>query len=57
MLLGHIRADLREEYVNWVMRQAFYPIGYIMRWGMDTGALAIPADYSSSAAGCAIYYR
>ena len=57
MLLGHIRADLREEYVNWVMRQAFYPIGYIMRWGMDTGMLAIPADYSSSAAGCAIYYR
>ncbi|MBE6612603.1 MAG: sigma-70 family RNA polymerase sigma factor [Ruminococcaceae bacterium] len=57
MLLPHIRPDLHEEYVNWVMKMAFSPLGFVMHYGMHTPTLAIPEDYSRSAAGTAIYYQ
>ena len=61
MILPAIRKDLYEEYVNYVMRNAFFPIGYVFRWGMydapDAGGLEIPADYLRSSAATAVYYR
>ncbi len=58
MLLPVTRADLLEEFVHWTVSGAFFPIGYIFRYAMDTpGVLEIPADYSASALGFAVYYR
>lgn len=60
MILPLIRKDLYEEYVNFVMLNAFFPIGYVFRWAMydapDKGGLEIPADYSRSAAATAVYF-
>lgn len=58
MLLPHIREDLLEEYVNWVMNGCFFPVGNVMYYGMHEGkTLAIPEDYGSSAAGIVLYYK
>lgn len=61
MILPGIRKDLYEEYVNFVMRNAFFPIGYVFRWAMydapDAGGLEIPEDYLRSSAATAVYYR
>ena len=58
MLLPVTRADLLEEFVHWTVSSAFFPIGYIFRYAMDTpGVLEIPADYSTSAAGFAVCWR
>jgi len=58
ILLPVTRADLLEEFVHWIVSGAFFPIGYLFRYGMDTpGVLEIPEDYSASAAGFAVCYR
>ncbi len=56
MLLPHVRKDLLEDYVNWVMEGNFFPIGYILYDAMyGSKTLAIPADYDASAAGTCLY--
>ena len=58
ILLPHIRGDLLEEYVNWIMEKGFCPLGYVFYYGMHEGkTLAIPEDYNASAAGIALYYK
>ena len=60
MILPHIRKDLYEEYVNFVMRNAFFPLGSILKWAMydspDESGLEIPTDYLRSSAATAVYY-
>ena len=61
MILPHIRRDLYEEYVNFVMLNAFYPLSDVLRWAMydavNESGLEIPADYLHSSASTAVYYR
>lgn len=61
MILPHIRKDLYEEYVNFVMLNAFYPLGDVFHWAMyeavNESRLEIPADYLHSSASTAVYYR
>ncbi len=58
MLLPLIREDLLEEYVNRIMMLNFWPLGYVLYYGMnDGGTLAIPQDYAASAAGIELLYR
>ena len=55
-LLPHVRKDLMEEYVHWVMLGTFYVIESLMYYAWhDAGLLDIPQDCSSSAAGICIY--
>ncbi len=57
LLLPHIREDLMEEYVNWIMRNSFWPLNKVMYYGIHEGkTLAIPEDYAKSAAGVCLYY-
>ena len=60
MILPHIREDLYEEYVNYVMRAAFFPLDYVLHWAMyedvDSGMLEIPDDYLHSSLATAVYY-
>jgi hypothetical protein len=56
MLLPTIRKDLLEEYVNWIMQGAFFPLYYVLYYAMYEGkTLTIPEDYKTSAA--ALYLR
>jgi hypothetical protein len=55
---SHIRDDLLEEYVNWIMASVFYPLEYVMYYGMESAkTLAIPDDYARSAAGLCLYLK
>ena len=55
-LLPHVRKDLMEEYVHWVMLGTFYVIESLMYYAWhDAGLLDIPKDFSSSADGICIY--
>ena len=51
LLLPHIRKDMMEEYVHLIMRSAFYAVDFVFTYAIDNKALAIPAEYMSSAAG------
>ena len=55
-LLPHVRKDLMEEYVHWVMLTTFYVVDSLMYYAWhDAGLLDVPQNYSSSAAGICIY--
>ena len=57
-ILPHIRPDLLEEYVHYVMLLSFDCTSEIFWYGINEGHdLEIPADYETSAAGMAIYIR
>ena len=57
-ILPHIRPDLLEEYVHYVMLLSFDCTSEIFWYGVNEGHdLEIPADYETSAAGMAIYIR
>lgn len=57
-LLSHVRAELMEEYVNYVMLLSFDCICELFWYAFHEGHdLEIPADYDASAAGIAIYMR
>ena len=56
--LPHVREDLMEEYVHWVMEMAFMPMGSLMYYGIyEAQTLAIPADFEKSAAGLCMYIQ
>ncbi len=55
-LLPYVRADLMEEYVNYVMNIAFFCASELFWYGLNEGRdLEIPEDYARSAAGMAVY--
>jgi len=55
-LLPLVREDLMEEFAHCGMRTAFYPLNYVFYYGMYAAkTLAIPDDYTKSAAGLCIY--
>ena len=57
-MLPHIRPDLLEEYVHYVIVLCFSCINELFWYGVNEGHdLEIPADYEASAAGMAIYIR
>ena len=57
-LLPHVRPDLMEEYVNYVMLLTFDCISELFYYAMNEGHdLEIPKDYSTSAAGIAVYLK
>lgn len=57
-LLPHVRTDLMEEYVNYVMLLTFDCISELFYYAMNEGHdLEIPKDYSTSAAGIAVYLK
>ena len=59
LILPHIRRDLYEEYVNFTMRNAFFPYSYVMFECLrepEKYCLEIPEDYTRSALSAAIYY-
>ncbi|MBQ3614678.1 MAG: RNA polymerase sigma factor [Anaerotignum sp.] len=51
LLLPHIRKDMMEEYVHFIMESAFYAVDFVFTYAIDNQSLAIPAEYMSSAAG------
>ena len=59
IILPHIRRDLYEEYVNFIMQNAFLPYSYVMFECLKSPEdyhLEIPEDYAKSALSTAIYY-
>lgn len=57
-LLPHVRPDLMEEYVNYVMLLTFDCISELFWYGFNEGHdLEIPEDFSTSAAGVAVYLK
>ena len=57
-MLPHVRPDLLEEYVHYIMTLCFSCISELFWYGVNEGRdLEIPADYETSAAGMAIYIR
>ena len=57
-LLPHVRPDLMEEYINYVMLLTFDGISELFYYAMNEGHdLEIPKDYSTSAAGIAVYLK
>ena len=55
-MLPHVRPDLLEEYVHYIMTLCFSCINELFWYGVNEGHdLEIPADYETSAAGMAIY--
>lgn len=59
IILPHIRRDLYEEYVNFIMQNAFFPYSYVMFECLKSPEdyhLEIPEDYAKSALSTAIYY-
>ena len=59
IILPHIRRDLYEEYVNFIMQNAFFPYSYVMFECLKSPEdyhLEIPEDYTKSALSTAIYY-
>ncbi|NLY98262.1 MAG: hypothetical protein GX082_12715 [Clostridiaceae bacterium] len=56
-MLPHIREDLFEEYVNFILSISFSSINRVFYYGMYEGKTpAIPEDYNRSAAGICLYY-
>jgi hypothetical protein len=57
-MLPHVRPDLLEEYVHYVMTLCFFCVSELFWYGVNEGRdLEIPADYETSAAGMALYIR
>ncbi len=56
-LLPHTRRDLIEEFVHWIMQQAFFPVGYLYFYGSESGLLEMPGDPAHSSLGICIYYK
>lgn len=57
-MLPHVRPDLLEEYVHYIMTLCFSCINELFWYGVNEGHdLEIPADYDTSAAGMAVYIR
>ena len=57
-MLPHVRPDLLEEYVHYIMTLCFSCINELFWYGVNEGRdLEIPADYETSAAGMAVYIR
>ena len=57
-ILPHIRPDLLEEYVHYVMLLSFDCTSEIFWYGINEGHdLEIPSDYATSSAGMALYIR
>ncbi len=57
-MLPHIRPDLLEEYVHYVMTLCFFCVNELFWYGINEGSdLEIPADYETSAAAMALYIR
>ena len=57
-MLPHVRPDLLEEYVHYIMTLCFSCINELFWYGVNEGHdLEIPADYETSAAGMAVYIR
>lgn len=58
LLLPYVRKDLMSNFIHWDMNEFFQPIPYLLYYGMhETDSLAIPEDYSRSAAGLMIVKR
>ncbi|HHT27752.1 MAG TPA: hypothetical protein GXZ82_10945 [Firmicutes bacterium] len=55
ILLPHVRKDLLEEYVNWIMLSCLSPLNYVLFQCHEEGLLQIPKDYQRTAA--ALYLR
>ena len=57
-MLPHVRPDLLEEYVHYIMTLCFSCINELFWYGVNEGHdLEIPADYETSAAAMALYIR
>ena len=57
-MLPHVRPDLLEEYVHYIMTLCFSCINELFWYGVNEGHdLEIPADYETSAASMAVYIR
>ena len=57
-MLPHVRPDLLEEYVHYIMTLCFSCINELFWYGVNEGRdLEIPADYETSAAAMALYIR
>lgn len=57
-LLPYVRKELMEEYVNYVMLLAFDCVSELFWYAMNEGHdLEIPKDFSTSAAGVAVYLK
>ena len=57
-VLPHVRPDLLEEYVHYVMDLCFSCINELFWYGIHEGHdLEIPADYTTSAVAMALYIR
>ena len=57
-LLPHVRPDLMEEYVNYIMLLTFDCILELFWYAFNEGHdLEIPEDFSTSAAGIAVYLK
>lgn len=57
-MLPHVRPDLLEEYVHYIMTLCFFCVSELFWYGVNEGHdLEIPADYETSAAGMAVYIR
>ena len=57
-MLPHIRHDLLEEYVHFIMALCFTCVNELFWYGVHEGHdLEIPEDYERSAAAMALYIR
>ena len=57
-MLPHVRPDLLEEYVHYIMTLCFSCINELFWYGVnEVHDLEIPADYETSAAAMALYIR
>ncbi|MBO4769293.1 MAG: sigma-70 family RNA polymerase sigma factor [Clostridia bacterium] len=54
-----VRADLLEEYAHWTLLQGFFPLQYMLYYGMysEEKPLEIPDDYSATSKAVCIYIR
>ncbi len=52
----HVREDLREEYVHWLVPSNFFQLNPVLYYALHEGnTLEIPEDYNNSAAAICIY--
>ena len=58
-LLPHVRADLMEEYAHWTLSESFFPLRYMLWYGMNSEEkpLDIPEDYSKTSKAVCIYIK
>ena len=59
IVLPHIRKDLLEEYAHWTLPDGFFPVTYMLYYGMysEERPLDIPEDYERSSKGICIYIK